>query len=1260
MGNSSSQLADAEHSQQQPTPSFRKPLGIDGERAQPIAPLTKTLTPPPTALFLTESDSRQLNPSIDEDNAEKLDHQRSRDPMTRKLRPTIQEEDLDDLKTSESTLDRIPRFDGAADTLMAESIDDPNSMAPAKHRRLTSTERREKADRRRIRNEKRARKESRKLQRALAAQRREESVSRSDRSQVESPLQTTLAPALPIDDIEVPDTQPEPLAVTPKDAYLREDDLDEPGTQLRMEAERAYERSQAALLRHSSPSFRSQKPLKQYSLKKRRAERVASDEEQVDSPAMASQSRKRPMQDSAESAREDSTESRAIKRAKTKGKHRQPPTKERASPGLRDDEQHVPERPAMSSPTFTAIDTPSRPAQRSLHGVTGDESAPRRSYGAKRRDTAGRSSATELHVESKNGAPASGPFSEDERARVERAVESYRELHGLSESAFREMMQANNTTKAILGEVFYTINEALPRRSRKSIRQFCQRKYNNAHRAPWTTQEDDELKEAYEEKPGNWVHIGQLLGRMAEDCRDRWRDHVGVPDKVEGAWSPEEEQALEKAIAECISRMRKEGDDTYAGVNDADLEPRVNWQVVSDILGKKRSRLQCRYKWAKLRNRKIRIAESDTPESRKQKSVGRRHGNANAGSERDSSGWAAINTSTPTAPFHGARSYAATSLGASGLKSAKSKKAVDKRVNDNAHSRKKYKSAARVTAEDDDDEIEDDVQTEQADPDSMEIYDIPQSPANKTLITTSSLTKSRSQGQLLRISGGRPTGQLQRGYRTNIGAGVDSHLDTAGKSKPVGDLYYSQRPDRPGEKDTVSQEITEDRSNTPKEAQDLHDDRSTRRSMTRGSHTPRVVPSVRYPLVDNPGDARILPDRAPSPLTSENAPVRRARTPPDEKHWLPGDIFRMLVDLMDAQFTVEFHDLGSYLEAIRNVCGEETYTAEDRVTQYWKLVKELGLHKGLRSNLFAAMDHMNARYEPKILAQTSAGDVVYGMSLDDIAGLTTTPPDSDDVQATQAADQLLAGQRRYLRMRRRGSSTMADEDPLSVRDFAIDAGVEALQNRANERQIIPVHLNGNASNEAERAEANRQTHRRRHTQGDRSAKSTPVAMYPRPSSRHSMDVGQPSEEASKSVGTTTKVAGKERAGNRVRKRISDWSQNVGQQLSQSQRIIDGVGIDPYSESESSMEVRNEGANHTIAEESEAASPELGTTWATTERHSADEMAGLSAQGDKRYGKASASVAMPYALRRDSGSDDNDESETDGEADERLAVASVEL
>lgn len=224
-------------------------------------------------------------------------------------------------------------------------------------------------------------------------------------------------------------------------------------------------------------------------------------------------------------------------------------------------------------------------------------------------------------------------FDESEEEALEQFIKEYQKIRGLSRRQICERIWSNERRK----DDFWTnICRVLPYRTRSSIYKHVRRKYHVfEQRGKWTPEEDAELARWCAEKEGQWSNIGKVLGRMPEDCRDRWRNYVKCgPNRAANKWSPEEEEKLKNVIQRMLDvakaaydadedipdgmakassdKMANEherevigiqGDDKRASMNSKkNPSPKdiINWTVVSEQMGGSRSRIQCRYKWNKL------------------------------------------------------------------------------------------------------------------------------------------------------------------------------------------------------------------------------------------------------------------------------------------------------------------------------------------------------------------------------------------------------------------------------------------------------------------------------------------------------------------------------------------------------------------------------------------------------------------------------------------------------------------------------------
>ena len=66
-------------------------------------------------------------------------------------------------------------------------------------------------------------------------------------------------------------------------------------------------------------------------------------------------------------------------------------------------------------------------------------------------------------------------------------------------------------------------------RSVSSVYKHVRRKFHIFDvRAKWTKSDDEQLKQLTLTYPSKWTQIGELMGRMPEDCRDRYRNYLVV------------------------------------------------------------------------------------------------------------------------------------------------------------------------------------------------------------------------------------------------------------------------------------------------------------------------------------------------------------------------------------------------------------------------------------------------------------------------------------------------------------------------------------------------------------------------------------------------------------------------------------------------------------------------------------------------------------------------------------------------------------
>jgi len=209
-----------------------------------------------------------------------------------------------------------------------------------------------------------------------------------------------------------------------------------------------------------------------------------------------------------------------------------------------------------------------------------------------------------------SGGSAGGTFSVEEKRAIDVHLDRYAEDNGLTHADLCRRVWANERRK---DDFWEGVCSVLPQRSRASIYKHVRRQYHIFNsRAKWTESEDEHLAALVKEKGSAWKAVGDAMGRMGEDCRDRWRNYGKCgKDRGKDRWDELEESELKKIIAEVLTGIRARRGitdpfDLESNAIDYDGEDEINWTVISDLMGNKRSRIQCRYKWNKMKQQKAR------------------------------------------------------------------------------------------------------------------------------------------------------------------------------------------------------------------------------------------------------------------------------------------------------------------------------------------------------------------------------------------------------------------------------------------------------------------------------------------------------------------------------------------------------------------------------------------------------------------------------------------------------------------------------
>ncbi|EMC95977.1 hypothetical protein BAUCODRAFT_24945 [Baudoinia panamericana UAMH 10762] len=200
--------------------------------------------------------------------------------------------------------------------------------------------------------------------------------------------------------------------------------------------------------------------------------------------------------------------------------------------------------------------------------------------------------------------PKSGMFTDAEKAIADDLVDHYAQTTGYG--PYELCIFLGHWPNSELQDFKPEILKALPNRKNAAIRKFCARRYFPRKEGPWTESEDERLEKAHIEYGDKWEELAEVIDdRTAQQCRDRWRNHVQYEGYMEtGAWSREEEAKLIRAVHECMDMVREEK--VRAGeqrMKPEDVEKLVSWDAVSNKMKASRGRKRCSEKWQALKRR---------------------------------------------------------------------------------------------------------------------------------------------------------------------------------------------------------------------------------------------------------------------------------------------------------------------------------------------------------------------------------------------------------------------------------------------------------------------------------------------------------------------------------------------------------------------------------------------------------------------------------------------------------------------------------
>ncbi|KAI6130384.1 hypothetical protein EDD16DRAFT_1470765 [Pisolithus croceorrhizus] len=179
-----------------------------------------------------------------------------------------------------------------------------------------------------------------------------------------------------------------------------------------------------------------------------------------------------------------------------------------------------------------------------------------------------------------------GKFSAIEEQQLRTAIETFKATRGLTDDQILEIIFQRNE-KGKDNTFWSEITTAVPQRPIIAVYHHVRRAFHpKKQQGKWTPEEDILLKQAVIDLGQQWEKVSERVGRMSSDCRDRYRNHIANRElRVTGPWSKEEEDELIRIVTEMTIQQGK------------DLDNDVFWGIVSDRMGNRRGRQQCRIKW---------------------------------------------------------------------------------------------------------------------------------------------------------------------------------------------------------------------------------------------------------------------------------------------------------------------------------------------------------------------------------------------------------------------------------------------------------------------------------------------------------------------------------------------------------------------------------------------------------------------------------------------------------------------------------------
>ncbi|ORX41469.1 hypothetical protein BCR36DRAFT_416786 [Piromyces finnis] len=156
-----------------------------------------------------------------------------------------------------------------------------------------------------------------------------------------------------------------------------------------------------------------------------------------------------------------------------------------------------------------------------------------------------------------------GPFSNEEKDILKKAVESYLEMHNIDKSLvlcliFKRQYKDNNILDMKKHKDFWKyVSQSLPNRSTEASYKCVTRMYHpDNFNGKFTEKDDQEILRLYSIYGPSWKKIGEMIGRMGTAVKDRYNSIQTKSFTGYGNWTKEEDKLFKEIVNDLHSKNK--------------------------------------------------------------------------------------------------------------------------------------------------------------------------------------------------------------------------------------------------------------------------------------------------------------------------------------------------------------------------------------------------------------------------------------------------------------------------------------------------------------------------------------------------------------------------------------------------------------------------------------------------------------------------------------------------------------------------------